>query len=396
MSRLNHTLRLGLKELTSLRHDSVLLLFLLYAFSVAIYMPAAGSVIGVHNASVAVVDEDHSLLSRKLTQALQPPEFQPAVSLPAERLDQAMDSGEYTFVINVPVNFQSDLMAGRSPELQVNVDATAMSQAFMGAGYIGRIFERELLDYSQRGNVQSPVLITPKALFNPNLEGGWFLAVIQIVNNITILAIILTGTALLREREHGTLDHLLVLPLTALEIMLAKIGSNALVVVICTWVSLVVVVKGALGVPLSGSMGLFLAVTALYLFASTALGIFLATLARSTPQFGLLAIPVIIDAVAVWRQHTPGQHAPMAAMGDAGVTVDALCQPGHCDPVPGCRLGGGLAGYSGAGADRPGVFQRRPGAVSPQPGLMTPQDLWSATVGAGKPAPTLITARSGC
>ncbi|AVH36355.1 ABC transporter permease [Pseudomonas monteilii] len=310
MSRLNHTLRLGLKELTSLRHDSVLLLFLLYAFSVAIYMPAAGSVIGVHNASVAVVDEDHSLLSRKLSEALQPPEFQPAVPLAPEHLDQAMDSGQYTFVINVPVNFQSDLLAGRSPELQINVDATAMSQAFMGAGYIGRIFERELLDYSQRGNVPSPVLFNPKALFNPNLEGGWFLAVIQIVNNITILAIILTGTALLREREHGTLDHLLVLPLTALEIMLAKIGSNALVVVICTWISLVVVVKGALGVPLSGSMGLFLAVTALYLFASTALGIFLATLARSTPQFGLLAIPVIIPMLLLSGGSTPLDSMP--------------------------------------------------------------------------------------
>ncbi|MFJ4258513.1 ABC transporter permease [Pseudomonas monteilii] len=310
MSRLNHTLRLGLKELTSLRHDSVLLLFLLYAFSVAIYMPAAGSVIGVHNASVAVVDEDHSLLSRKLSEALQPPEFQPAVPLAPEHLDQAMDSGQYTFVINVPVNFQSDLLAGRSPELQINVDATAMSQAFMGAGYIGRIFERELLDYSQRSNVQSPVLINPKALFNPNLEGGWFLAVIQIVNNITILAIILTGTALLREREHGTLDHLLVLPLTALEIMLAKIGSNALVVVICTWISLVVVVKGALGVPLSGSMGLFLGVTALYLFASTALGIFLATLARSTPQFGLLAIPVIIPMLLLSGGSTPLDSMP--------------------------------------------------------------------------------------
>ncbi|WP_085615896.1 MULTISPECIES: ABC transporter permease [unclassified Pseudomonas] len=310
MSRLNHTLRLGLKELTSLRHDSVLLLFLLYAFSVAIYMPAAGSVIGVHNASVAVVDEDHSLLSRKLGEALQPPEFQPAVPLAPGRLDQAMDSGQYTFVINVPVNFQSDLLAGRSPELQINVDATAMSQAFMGAGYIGRIFERELLDYSQRNNTQSPVLINAKALFNPNLEGGWFLAVIQIVNNITILAIILTGTALLREREHGTLDHLLVLPLTALEIMLAKIASNALVVVICTWTSLVVVVKGALGVPLSGSMGLFLAVTALYLFASTALGIFLATLARSTPQFGLLAIPVIIPMLLLSGGSTPLDSMP--------------------------------------------------------------------------------------
>ena len=155
--------------MTSLRHDSVLLLFLLYAFSVAIYMPAAGSVIGVHNASVAIVDEDHSQLSRKLGEALQPPEFQPAVPLAPGRLDQAMDSGQYTFVINVPVNFQSDLLAGRSPELQINVDATAMSQAFMGAGYIGRIFERELLDYSQRGNVQSPVPVSYTHLTLPTI-----------------------------------------------------------------------------------------------------------------------------------------------------------------------------------------------------------------------------------
>ena len=236
MHQLTHILRLGLKELTSLRHDSVLLLFLLYAFTVAIYMPAAGSVIGVHNASVALVDEDHSHLSRQLAEALQPPEFQSAVALPYDQLDQVMDSGQYTFVINVPANFQSDLLAGREPAVQVNVDATAMSQAFMGAGYIGRIFQRELLTYSGQNDASSkaPALLTTRALFNTNLEGGWFLAVIQIVNNITILAIVLTGTALLREREHGTLDHLLVLPLTALEIMLAKIWSNMLVVVLCT------------------------------------------------------------------------------------------------------------------------------------------------------------------
>ena len=312
MHKLAHILRLGIKELTSLRHDSVLLLFLFYAFSVAIYMPAAGSVIGVHNASVALVDEDNSALSRQLGEALQPPEFQRPAALAYDHLDAALDSGRYTFVINVPANFQSDLLAGRSPAVQVNVDATAMSQAFMGAGYIGRIFQRELLDYSGQAEAasQTPVKLTSRALFNPNLEGGWFLAVIQIVNNITILAIILTGTALLREREHGTLDHLLVLPLTALEIMLAKIWSNLLVVVICTWVSLEVIVKGALGVPLAGSMGLFLGVTALYLFASTALGIFLATLARSTPQFGLLAIPVIIPMLLLSGGSTPLDSTP--------------------------------------------------------------------------------------
>ncbi|MCU7648028.1 ABC transporter permease [Pseudomonas piscis] len=312
MNRLAHILRLGLKELTSLRHDSVLLLFLMYAFTVAIYLPAAGSVIGVHNASVALVDEDHSALSRLLGESLQPPEFQAPATLPYDRLDAVLDSGQYTFVINVPANFQNDLLAGRQPAVQVNVDATAMSQAFMGAGYIGRIFQRELLDYAGQGDApaKAPALLTTRALFNTNLQGGWFLAVIQIVNNITILAIVLTGTALLREREHGTLDHLLVLPLTALEIMLAKIWSNMLVVVLCTWISLEVVVKGLLGVPLAGSLGLFLIVTALYLFASTALGIFLATLARSTPQFGLLAIPVIIPMLLLSGGSTPLDSMP--------------------------------------------------------------------------------------
>ncbi|MGY3302399.1 ABC-2 type transport system permease protein [Pseudomonas sp. PvR086] len=312
MHKLAHILRLGLKELTSLRHDSVLLLFLFYAFTVAIYMPAAGSVIGVHNASVAMVDEDHSPMSRQLAQILRPPEFQPPVPLPYGQLDEVLDNGRYTFVINVPANFQADLLGDHQPAVQVNVDATAMSQAFMGAGYIGRIFQRELLTYSGQGDAasQTPVRLTTRALFNTNLEGGWFLAVIQIVNNITILAIILTGTALLREREHGTLDHLLVLPLTALEIMLAKVWSNMLVVVLCTWVSLEVIVKGALGVPLAGSMSFFLLVTAVYLFASTALGIFLATLARSTPQFGLLAIPVIIPMLLLSGGSTPLDSMP--------------------------------------------------------------------------------------
>lgn len=231
--------------------------------------------------------------------------------MPYDQLDQVLDNGQFTFVINVPANFQSDLLAGRQPSVQVNVDATAMSQAFMGAGYIGRIFQRELLNYSQADPAsRMPALLTSRALFNTNLQGGWFLAVIQIVNNITILAIVLTGTALLREREHGTLDHLLVLPLTALEIMLAKIWSNMLVVVLCTWMSLEVIVKGVLGVPLAGSLALFLAVTGLYLFASTALGIFLATLARSTPQFGLLAIPVIIPMLLLSGGSTPLDSMP--------------------------------------------------------------------------------------
>jgi ABC-2 type transport system permease protein len=113
MHKFAHILRLGLKELTSLRHDSVLLLFLFYAFTVAIYMPAAGSVIGVHNASVALVDEDHS--SRGSWPKRCNPRVSDAVPLAYDQLDKVMDSGQYTFVINVPANFQADLLAGRQP-----------------------------------------------------------------------------------------------------------------------------------------------------------------------------------------------------------------------------------------------------------------------------------------
>lgn len=309
MQKLSHIFRLGIKELISLRYDSVLVLFMLYAFSAAIYMPASGSTVGVHNASVAIVDEDNSRLSRQLAEVLRPPEFQTPVQLPYAQIDQVLDSGRYTFVINVPVGFQADLLAGKQPELQVNVDATAMSQAFMGAGYMGRIFQREL---QQMGGVaaEPPIKLTTRALFNSNMQSGWFLAIIQIINNVTILAILLTGTALLREREHGTLEHLLVLPLTAFEIMLAKVWTSIMVVVLCTWLSLELIVKKALGVPLVGSMLLYLFVTGLYLFASTSLAVFLTTLARSIPQFGLLAIPVVLPMLLLSGGTTPLDSMP--------------------------------------------------------------------------------------
>ncbi len=310
MYKLSHIFRLGIKELISLRYDSVLLLFMLYAFSAAIYMPASGSSVGVHNASVAIVDEDDSRLSRKLAEVLRPPEFQTPVMLAYSQIDEVLDSGRYTFVINVPVGFQADLLAGKQPELQVNVDATAMSQAFMGAGYMGRIFQRELQQLSG-GVSEQPIKLTTRALFNSNMQSGWFLAIIQIINNVTILAILLTGTALLREREHGTLEHLLVLPLTAFEIMSAKIWTSLVVVVFCTWLSLELIVKKALGVPLVGSMLLYLFITGLYLFACTSLAVFLTTLARSIPQFGLLAIPVVMPMMLLSGGTTPLDSMPL-------------------------------------------------------------------------------------
>jgi len=142
------------------------------------------------------------------------------------------------------------------------------------------------------------------------LQDTWFLAVSQLINNTTLLAIILSGAALVRERERGTMEHLLVLPLTPADIMLAKVWSNAVVIVAASTLSLEIIIKRVLEVPLTGSVPLFMAGTMIYMFSMTALGIFLATLARSMPQFGLLAFPVFIVLNLLSGGSTPLDSMP--------------------------------------------------------------------------------------
>ncbi|SMF60071.1 ABC-2 type transport system permease protein [Tistlia consotensis] len=305
--------RLGLKELASLRYDPVMLLLVVYAFSLAVYSVSQGANTEVHNASVAIVDSDHSELSRRIAAALLPPYFKAPRQLNREAAEQALDGGEATFVLDFPPAMESDLLEGREVEVQLLVDATAVSQAGIGTGYIQQIVERETTDFLESRGLSSgsPIAVVIRAAFNPNLQSAWFSSIMQVINSITILAIMLVGAAVIREREHGTIEHLLVMPLRPAEIALAKIWANGLVVLVATALSLLLVVEGVLGVPIQGSLALFLASTALYLFAVTSLGIMLATIARSMPQFGLLAIPVFVIMNLLSGSTTPMESMPL-------------------------------------------------------------------------------------
>ena len=312
MQRLANIYRLGVKEFFSLRRDLVMVGLIVYAFTYAVYAPTQHAQTELKNASIAVVDEDRSQLSQRLRDALLQPLFQPPAELAANEIDGAMDSGSYTFVIDIPPKFEADVLAGRQPELQINVDATAMTHAGHGATYLQQIIAQEIREF-MRGKgaaVQEPVSLVVRAKFNPNLNSTWFMGVMQIINMITLLAIMLTGAALIREREHGTLEHLLVMPLTPAEIMIAKVWANGLIIVIAATLSLKVVVQGLLAVPIAGSVPLFVAGTALYLFSVTALGIFLATIARSMPQFGLLALPIFTVMYLLSGGTTPLDSMP--------------------------------------------------------------------------------------
>jgi ABC-2 type transport system permease protein len=295
MHKLRSIFWLGLKEFRSLARDTALVGFILYAFTYAVYGPAKGAPVELRNASVAVVDEDRSVLSARVADALLRPYFRPAKRIDLSEIDRDMDAGKYTFVVDIPPRFQADVEGGRRPTIQVNVDATAMAQAGRGAAYIQNAIGEEVLRFVRAPPAaQPPVTLITRAKFNPNLQDSWFLSVSQLINNITMLAIILSGAAVVREREHGTVEHLLVMPLRPSDIMLAKIWSSAVVIVLVATVSLEVMVRSLLQVPIAGSVALFMAGSLLYMFSVTSLGILLATIARSMPQFGLLAFPVFI------------------------------------------------------------------------------------------------------
>ena len=309
--RLQSVLWLGFKELASLGRDAAMVGLIIYAFTYAVYGPAKGAQMELRNASVAIVDEDRSELSRRIADALLQPFFKRPEAIGASEVDRVMDAGRYTFVIDIPPRFESDLEAGRNPTIQLNVDATAMSQAGHGAAYIQSIIAQEIQRVAPApSDTAPPVRLVTRAKFNPNLIETWFLGVSQIINNITMLAIILSGAAVVREREHGTIEHLLVMPLGPSDIMLAKIWSSALVIIIVSTISLLVVVQGMLGVPVAGSIPLFMASTGVYMFSVSSLGILLATVARSMPQFGLLAIPVFLMLNILSGGQTPLDSMP--------------------------------------------------------------------------------------
>jgi ABC-2 type transport system permease protein len=312
MRSLSNIFWLGTKELRSFAHDWVLVGLVIYAFSLAVIAQAQSKSQELYNASIGYVDEDNSELSRRIIHAFLPPYYKAPQPVRLNDLGQLMNTGKFTFIVDIPPNFQRDVLAGRQPAIQVNIDATAMVQAGLGSGYTEQIITREVNDFVSRaeGSPLPPINLATRILFNPNATTSWFTSVMGIIMWVTMLGIIMAGAAIVREREHGTMDHLLVMPVSPFEISMSKVWANGLVITIAVGLSLTIVVRMLLRVPIAGSVPLFLSGTALYLFFATAIGIFLGTIARSMPQLGLLYMLIAMPMNILSGANTPLESMP--------------------------------------------------------------------------------------
>lgn len=309
---IQNVFRLGLKEFASLSRDVVMVALIIFEFTGAVYSEADAMKVDINNVKVAIVDADHSALSARIKDALQPPYFRPPREIDRSELDQLLDKGTYTFILEIPPRLESDLLSNRGPSIQVNVDATAVAHAAVGTAYIQEIIARETASFLNQRNAGAalPIDVVVRALFNQNLEAIRFTASMGVINNVTILSIILVGAAVIRERERGTIEHLLVMPVRPSEIAAAKIWANALIILLAAAISLHVMVHIVLQVPIVGSVEFFLAGAAVFLFSVASLSILLATIANSMPQFALLSIPVFVLMFLLSGSFTPFESMP--------------------------------------------------------------------------------------
>lgn len=299
------------KEWLALIHDRFLLGFIIIAFSLVVFQQARGGLLELHSASVGIVDEDQSILSKRLSDSLTPPYFGNVELIKHDDVDRNMEEAIHTFIIQFPSHMEADLRSGKKVTLQLLIDASAVGQAGIGAHYIENIFQLEFARYfNKQASTNHPVNLVIRYAYNQGQKHEWFMGIAALIMNITMLSVLLSGAALLRERETGTIEHLLVMPVTPFQIVFSKVIANGAIILLISFLSFKIVIEYAIGAEIQGSLFFFMIASAVYLIFTTGLGIFLGTVTHSMPQMGLLFILVVLPMNLLSGAFTPLESMP--------------------------------------------------------------------------------------
>jgi len=287
------------KELIGFIRSWQLVLVVLYAFSVEVYIAGSGIEINPRNVAVGYVDLTGGGMSQKFLSHLHGPEFRPPVRFDSqESLSRAIFNKEIIVGMVFNSDFEKNWRAGKRAQLDVLLDATAASQAYTTLGYLQNI----ALDLSK---INFPLEIASHKLFNQNADNHTFMALTELLSIITMLTVILTAVVFVREKEQGTWDIMLLMPVDPRLIILAKSFSQVIIVMVGIVISLGFVVLGTFNTPLNGSLSAFLLLSFFYVFASAGIGLFIAAVAKDVMQVAQFSIVVMMPLIFLSGAWTP-------------------------------------------------------------------------------------------
>ena len=307
------------KEILQLARDTPLMIFFVFSFTLNIAMGGGRPGFELTNAILHVRDADGSAASRELAGRFRPPYYLPHPSAARFGADtRLLDRGAVTLSIDIPGGFERDLLGSRPTAVHMQVDTTNSVLGLLGASYAQQIAGEFAMETAlgRAGLAFDAARTLPvirdeqRAWFNPNQNNAWFFSIGEMVMMTTLLTLLLSAAAMAREKERGTIEQLMVSPLSPMQILLPKVLAMTLVVVLGTMASVFGVLGPVFDVPVRGSLLLFFSITALYGFTSSVLGLFAATVTRNLSQAGLLSIFLFVPIVLFSGIHTPHEGMP--------------------------------------------------------------------------------------
>lgn len=329
------------KEFAQILRDKALLFILAWAFTGAIYTAGHGMSMEVKKFPTVIYDLSKSPASRELINRFQLPYFKILSYLHREEeITQWLDSGKASMAIIIPPDFQRRINSGEQAKVQVITDGTISMSATIAAAYVAQIagdYSMEVLErqgrFTRSAFENLPIIDERlRVEFNPNILSSWFTSLLELLNMFTMVSLLLTAAAMVREKEYGTLEQLLVSPARPGEIFIAKIIPTIVIVLSLSFLSIFLVLKPIFNVPIRGSLLLFYSITAIYVFTMSSLGIAIATVARNLPQAMMIMLLILApmlflsgawtppEAMAPWMQWA-SLISPMRYFIDFGYSV---------------------------------------------------------------------------
>ncbi len=299
-----------LKEFPQLVRDRPVFAYIVFIFTLDIII-AAGQSVELNNAKVVINDADQSMASRELTYRFRAPYFDVAeTNLHPDIALSWLDRGQATLLIDIPPNFSESLYRGDEvATVQMLVDTSNANIGFLAASYGSRIAAELGTQFTAQRTASVTALPRidnqRRVRFNADINESWFSSISELLAVITVACIFLPAVAMVREKERGTVEQLLVSPLSPFQVMFAKVLAMMTVMLIGTAFSLFVIMQPLFDVPARGSLALFFALTALYAFATAGIGMLAATFARNTAQLGMLLMLIVFPIIllsGLWVQ----------------------------------------------------------------------------------------------
>jgi len=314
------------KEFGQIRRDKRLLISLIIPPTIQLLLFGFALNATVDHLRMGVVDFDHTIQSRDLIAAMtESRAFRLANTyFSADQIGQALARSELEAGMVIPYNFGRDMERGRQPDVQILLNAVNANTAAIAQGYAARLLQNWIQVYSQQGGVhaqyrpiaandvsrQGHVLMHPAFLFNPGLVTSWFIVTGSFGVLLILNGSMIASAALVKEREAGTVEQLLMTPAGTGEIIVAKIAPLFLLLCVMSLFA-TALIKVVFGVPFRGSFVLVLAGAMLCVLSGIGIGTFIATFTKSAQQAQLLAFFV---------------NPPLASLSGALTPVEAMPQ----------------------------------------------------------------------